>query len=228
MKTKKQGLFIILSSPSGAGKTTLAKKLIKNNKNIELSISYTTRKKRPLEKNNKDYNFVSEEEFKKLKEKKYFIEWAKVFNNYYGTSLIKVKKINNKGKDVLFDIDWQGSRKIKKKLGKNVVSIFILPPSKKELIKRLKKRAQDPDHIVKQRLSFYKMELSHWKEYKYVLINRNLNDTVKKIKVIIEAERYKNFIPVKNLTKQNTKIIYEAKRIALQKKNLIPKTIKSL
>ena len=228
MKTKKQGLFIILSSPSGAGKTTLAKKLLKNNKNIELSISYTTRKKRPLEKNNKDYNFVSEEEFEKLKKKKYFIEWAKVFNNYYGTSLIKVKKINNKGKDVLFDIDWQGSRKIKKKLGKNVVSIFILPPSKKELIKRLKKRAQDPDHIVKQRLSFYKMELSHWKDYKYVLINKNLSDTVKKIKTIIEAERYENFVPVKNLTKQKIKVIYEAKRIAIQKKNLILKKIRSL
>ena len=228
MGTKKQGLFIILSSPSGAGKTTLSKKLLKNNKNIELSISYTTRKKRPLEKNNKDYNFVSEEEFEKLKKKKYFIEWAKVFNNYYGTSFIKVKKINNKGKDVLFDIDWQGSRKIKKKLGKNVVSIFILPPSKKELIKRLKKRAQDPDHIVKQRLSFYKMELSHWKDYKYVLINKNLSDTVKKIKTIIEAERYENFVPVKNLTKQKIKIIYEAKRIAIQKKNLIFKKIRSL
>ena len=228
MRTKKQGLFIILSSPSGAGKTTLAKKLLKNNKKIELSISYTTRKKRPLEKNNKDYNFVSEEEFEKLKKKKYFIEWAKVFNNYYGTSLIKVKKINNKGKDVLFDIDWQGSRKIKKKLGKNVVSIFILPPSKKELIKRLKRRAQDPDHIVKQRLSFYKMELSHWKDYKYVLINKNLSDTVKKIKTIIEAERYENFVPVKNLTKQKIKIIYEAKRIAIQKKNLIFKKIRSL
>ena len=192
MKTRKKGLFIILSSPSGAGKTTLSKKLLKNNKNIELSISYTTRKKRPLEKNNKDYNFVSEVEFEKLKKKKYFIEWAKVFNNYYGTSLIKVKKINNKGKDVLFDIDWQGSRKIKKKLGKDVVSIFILPPSKKELIRRLKKRAQDPAHIVKQRLSFYKMELSHWREYKYVLINKNLTETVKKIKSILEAERIIN------------------------------------
>jgi len=192
MKTRKKGLFIILSSPSGAGKTTLAKKLLKNNKNIELSISYTTRKKRTLEKNSKDYNFVSVKEFKKLKKKKYFIEWAKVFNNYYGTSLIKVKKINNKGKDVLFDIDWQGSRKIKKKLGKDVVSIFILPPSKKELIRRLKKRAQDPAQIVKQRLSSYKMDLSHWREYKYVLINKNLTETVKKIKSILEAERIIN------------------------------------
>ena len=192
MKTKRKGLFIILSSPSGAGKTSLAKKLLKNSKNIELSISYTTRKKRPLEKNSKDYNFISKEEFMKLKKKKYFIEWAKVFNNYYGTSLIKVKKINNKGKDVLFDIDWQGSRKIKKKLGKEVVSIFILPPSKKELIRRLKKRAQDPAHIVKQRLSFYKKELSHWNEYKYVLINKNLTETLKKVKSIIEAERIIN------------------------------------
>ncbi len=205
IKKNKKGLFIILSSPSGAGKTTLAKKILKNNKNIELSISYTTRKKRSLEKNNKDYNFISEEKFKKLKEKKYFLEWAKVFNNYYGTSLTKVQKINNKGKDVLFDIDWQGSRKIKKKLGKDVVSIFILPPSKKELIKRLKKRAQDPDHIVKQRLSFYKMELSHWKEYKYVLVNNKLNETVKQIQSIIEVERIIN-----------------------QKSNLILKKIKSL
>ena len=205
MKTKKKGLFIILSSPSGAGKTSLAKKLLRNNKHIELSVSYTTRKKRSLERNNKDYNFISEEEFEKLKKKKYFIECAKVFNNYYGTSFVKIKKINNKGKDVLFDIDWQGSRKIKKKLGKDVVSIFILPPSKKELIRRLKKRAQDPDHIVKKRLSFYKKELSHWKEYKYVLINNNLSDTVKKIKFIIESER-----------------------IIKQKKDLIPKIIRSL
>ena len=189
IKNKKNGLFIILSSPSGAGKTTIAKKLLKNNKNIELSISYTTRKKRPLEKNKKDYKFISEGEFTKLKKKKYFLEWAKVFNNYYGTSFLQVQKINNKGKDVLFDIDWQGSKKIKRKLGKDVVSIFILPPSKKELVKRLKKRAQDPDHIVRERLSFYKMELSHWKEYKYVLVNKSLNETVRKINSIIETER---------------------------------------
>jgi guanylate kinase len=205
IKTNKKSLFIIISSPSGAGKTSLAKKLLKNNKNIELSISYTTRKKRPLETNNKDYNFVSKKEFMKLKKKKYFIEWAKVFNNYYGTSLKKVKEINNKGKDVLFDIDWQGSRKIKKTLGKEVVSIFILPPSKKELIRRLKKRAQDPAYIVKQRLLFYKKELRHWKEYKYVLINKNLTETVKKVKSIIETER-----------------------IIKQKQSLIHKKIKSL
>ena len=192
MKTKKKNLFIILSSPSGAGKTTLAKKLLKSDRNIELSISYTTRKKRPKEKNKKDYNFVSEKEFNILKKKNCFLEFAKVFDNYYGTSKVEVKRIHNKGKDVLFDIDWQGSRKIKRKLGNDVVSIFILPPSKKELVKRLKKRAQDPDHVVKKRLSFYKKELSHWREYKYILINKNLNETLKKIKSIIETEKIIN------------------------------------
>ena len=189
MKKRKKGLFVILSSPSGAGKTTLVKQITNNNKTIELSISYTTRKKRNVEKNNKDYVFISENKFHELKKKNYFIEWAMVFDNYYGTSLEKIKKINNKGKDVLFDIDWQGLRKIKKRLGKDVVSIFILPPSKKELIRRLKKRAQDPLDIVKKRLSFFKKELSHWKEYKYVVVNKNLHETVKKINSIIEAER---------------------------------------
>ena len=189
---KKNGLYIILSSPSGAGKTTLAKKLIQNNKKLKLSISYTTRKKRPVEKNNKDYIFISENRFNQLKKNKYFIEWAKVFGNYYGTSLIKLKNHLNKGNDVLFDIDWQGSRQIKKKLGGDVVSIFILPPSKKELIRRLKKRAQDSDKEVKKRLSYFERELSHWKEYKYVLINDKINETLKQIKSIIEVEKIIN------------------------------------
>lgn len=205
VKRKKSGLFIILSSPSGAGKTTLAKKLLKSHKNLELSVSYTTRKKRPMEKNNKDYIFISKKEFDGLKKKNFFLEWAKVFNNFYGTSFSNVKNISSKGKDVLFDIDWQGSRKIKKKLGEKVVSIFILPPSKKELIKRLKSRAQDPEHIVKQRLSFFKKELSHWMEYKYVLINDDLSKTVNKISSIINTERIIN-----------------------QKNSRIPKTIKLL
>ena len=113
---KQKGIYIILSSPSGAGKTSLAKKLLKKNKNFELSVSYTTRKKRPKEINKKDYHFISKKEFNTLKKRSFFIEWAKVFNNYYGTSLEKTKKINKLGRDILFDIDWQGSRKIKKKL----------------------------------------------------------------------------------------------------------------
>ena len=124
-----------------------------------------------------------------LKKRNFFIEYAKVFNNYYGTSLEKTKKINNSGKDILFDIDWQGSRKIKKKLGDKVTSIFILPPSKKELIRRLNKRAQDPKNVVKERLSSFKKELSHWKEYKYVLVNDTLEKAAKRIMNIINLER---------------------------------------
>ena len=186
---KKKGIYIILSSPSGAGKTSLAKKLLKKNKNFELSVSYTTRKKRPKEINKKDYHFISKKEFNTLKKRSFFIEWAKVFNNYYGTSLEKTKKINKLGRDILFDIDWQGSRKIKKKLTNGVISIFILPPSKKELTRRLNKRAQDPKDVVKQRLLNFKTELSHWKEYKYVLINDNLEKTTNQIMKIINFEK---------------------------------------
>ena len=186
---KQKGIYIILSSPSGAGKTSLAKKLLKKNKNFELSVSYTTRKKRPKEINKKDYHFISKKEFNTLKKRSFFIEWAKVFNNYYGTSLEKTKKINKLGRDILFDIDWQGSRKIKKKLTNGVISIFILPPSKKELTRRLNKRAQDPKDVVKQRLLNFKTELSHWKEYKYVLINDNLAKTTNKIMKIINFEK---------------------------------------
>ena len=186
---KKKGIYIILSSPSGAGKTSLAKKLLKKNKNFELSVSYTTRKKRPKEINKKDYHFISKKEFNTLKKRSFFIEWAKVFNNYYGTSLEKTKKVNKLGRDILFDIDWQGSRKIKKKLTNGVISIFILPPSKKELTRRLNKRAQDPKDVVKQRLLNFKTELSHWKEYKYVLINDNLEKTTNKIMKIINFEK---------------------------------------
>lgn len=186
---KQKGIYIILSSPSGAGKTSLAKKLLKKNKKFELSVSYTTRKKRPKEINKKDYHFISKKEFNTLKKRSFFIEWAKVFNNYYGTSLEKTKKVNKLGRDILFDIDWQGSRKIKKKLTNGVISIFILPPSKKELTRRLNKRAQDPKDVVKQRLLNFKTELSHWKEYKYVLINDNLERTTNKIMKIINFEK---------------------------------------
>ena len=172
---KQKGIYIILSSPSGAGKTSLAKKLLKKNKNFELSVSYTTRKKRPKEINKKDYHFISKKEFNTLKKRSFFIEWAKVFNNYYGTSLEKTKKINKLGRDILFDIDWQGSRKIKKKLTNGVISIFILPPSKKELTRRLNKRAQDPKDVVKQRL--------------LNLINDNLAKTTNKIMKIINFEK---------------------------------------
>ena len=203
VKKEKNGIYIILSSPSGAGKTTIARKLVKKDKNLKLSISYTTRIKRSNEKDKKDYFFITKKEFNSLKKKGFFIEWAKVFNNYYGTSLSKTKKIFHSGKDILFDIDWQGSRKIKKKIGQNVINIFILPPTKKELIKRLNKRAQDPKDVVKQRLSFFKTELSHWKEYQYVLINDDLQKTTNNILSIINSERIKRskLFYIKNIIK---------------------------
>ena len=203
IKKKENGIYIILSSPSGAGKTTIAKKLVEKDKNLKLSISYTTRTKRSNEKDKKDYFFITKKEFSNLKKKNFFIEWAKVFNNYYGTSLSKTKKILNSGNDILFDIDWQGSRKIKKKIGRNVINIFILPPSKKELIKRLNKRAQDSKDVVKQRLSFFKTELSHWKEYQYVLINDDLQKTTNNILSIINSEKIKRskFFYIKNIIK---------------------------
>ena len=148
-----------------------------------------------------------------LKKRNFFIEYAKVFNNYYGTSLEKTKKINSSGKDILFDIDWQGSRKIKKKLGDKVTSIFILPPSKKELIRRLNKRAQDPKNVVKERLSSFKKELSHWKEYKYVLVNDTLEKTTKRIMNIINLER-KSIINSEQFTySKNAKLDQLIKRL---------------
>ena len=209
MYKKNFSIYLILSSPSGAGKTTLAKKLIKENKNFKLSISYTTRKKRPNEQNKKDYHFIDQKKFESLKKKNFFIEYAKVFDNYYGTSSAQVKKIHNSGKDVLFDIDWQGTRKIKKKLKSNIVSIFLIPPSKQELKRRLKKRAQDPEKIVKKRLSSFKNELKHWNEYDYVLVNNNLNQTAKAIITIVNAEKMKiennEKLPrvIKTLSKRN-------------------------
>lgn len=210
---KQKGMYIILSSPSGAGKTSLAKKIIKKNKNFELSISYTTRQKRQKEIDKKDYYFISKKMFDFLKKRNFFIEYAKVFNNYYGTSLEKTKKINKLGRDILFDIDWQGSRKIKKKLGDKVTSIFILPPSKKELIRRLNKRAQDPKNVVKERLSSFKKELSHWKEYKYVLVNDTLEKAAKRIMNIINLER-KSITNSEHLTySKNAKLDQLIKRL---------------
>ena len=156
---------------------------------LDVALTGKFNDKKPEEIDKKDYYFISKKMFDFLKKRNFFIEYAKVFNNYYGTSLEKTKKINNSGKDILFDIDWQGSRKIKKKLGDKVTSIFILQPSKKELIRRLNKRAQDPKNVVKERLSSFTKELSHWKEYKYVLVNDTLEKAAKRIMNIINLER---------------------------------------
>ena len=198
MSSFQKGGMYILSSPSGAGKTTLVKKISKN-KNFSISISHTTRLPRPNEKDGKDYYFVSKNHFKKLIKKGEFLEHAKVFDNYYGSSKKLVIQKLKRGKNIIFDIDWQGTRQIRnKKLKYKLLTIFVLPPSKKELLKRLLKREKKNFRTVKKRMKEFKKDLSKWNEYDYVVINDNLNDCYKKIM---------NFIKKKNKTSNNKKFI---------------------
>ena len=186
MNTEKNKL-IIISSPSGAGKTTLCKLLIKKFKNISLSISYTSRNKRLNEVNGRDYYFVTKEKFINLKKNNFFIETATNFNNYYGSPYRNIYLSKNKNKHILFDIDWKGARKIRKNYNKNnILDFFILPPSKAELKRRLIKRGRDNNKEIQLRLSYAIEEMKHYDEYKYVLINENVKNTVNEIKKIIE------------------------------------------
>tara|TARA_B100000700_G_C15050492_1_gene860025 strand:- start:2078 stop:2707 length:630 start_codon:yes stop_codon:yes gene_type:complete len=179
--------IIIISSPSGAGKTTLCKMILKKVKNIILSISYTSRSKRLNEIDGKDYYFVSKEKFSQLKNNNHFIESCNNFNNYYGSPIKNIKKANLLNKNILFDIDWKGARKIRKKFNKNdIIDIFILPPSVKELRKRLVKRGRDTKKEINLRLSYALEEIKHYNEYNYVLINQNIHNTAKDIVDIIK------------------------------------------
>jgi len=190
MSSFKKGGIFILSSPSGAGKTTLVKKISKN-KNFQVSISHTTRLPRPNEKHAKDYFFVSKNYFKKLIKKKEFLEHAKVFDNYYGSSKKLVIEKLKKGKNVVFDIDWQGTRQIRnKKLKYKLITIFILPPSKKELLKRLNKRENKNIKTVQKRMKEFKKDLIKWKEYDFVVINDKLNECYKTIMKIIKHNNF--------------------------------------
>ncbi len=187
---KSNNFCIVLSSPSGAGKTTISKMLLKKDKNISLSISCTTRPRRKGEINNKDYIFMSDNDFNKVIKKNNFIEHAKVFGFKYGTLKKTVDNFFKKKKDVLFDIDWQGYQQLKQ-ANIDVVGIFILPPNKKELINRLKTRARDTKDEMKKRMNLVQNEISHFPEYEYVVINKNLNTCVDQIKNIIFSERLK-------------------------------------
>ncbi len=179
--------IIIISSPSGAGKTTLCKMLLKKINNIILSISYTSRSKRLNEVDGKDYYFVSKEKFTKLEKKNYFIESCNNFNNYYGSPIKNIKKANLLNCNILFDIDWKGARKIRKKFKKSdIIDIFILPPTVKELRKRLVKRGRDTKKEIALRLSYALEEIKHYNEYDYVLINQNIHNTLKDIIDIIK------------------------------------------
>jgi guanylate kinase len=189
-KVGEKGLLIILSSPSGAGKSTLAQRIKYWDENCVFSISATTRKPREGEKDGKDYYFISEDEFHKKVSNSEMLEHAEVFGNLYGSPISPVLSSIDNGKDVLFDVDWQGSQQIKNsRLGEFVLSIFILPPSIKELESRLKLRNQDSDEVILNRMAKSVEEISHWPEYDYVLVNDDIDETEEKLKTIINAER---------------------------------------
>ncbi len=181
MSAEKDGIIVILSSPSGAGKTTLVKKISIEN-NFKISISHTTRKPRTNEVNGKDYFFVNQEEFKNLVDKDEFLEHAKVFENYYGSTKSKVIELLKKGENVIFDIDWQGTEQIKKKnLNYKLITFFILPPSKTELFNRLKNRDMKDKNIVEERMKQFNEDINHWENYDFVVINDNIDRCYKEI-----------------------------------------------
>ena len=189
MAKGKKGMMFVLSSPSGAGKTTLAKKISENNSNFIISISYTTRKARPNEINGKDYHFVTTEKFNSLVKENNFFEYANIFDNYYGTHKKTVLGLLSKGKDVLFDIDWQGTQQLKKINGLSVVTIFILPPNIHILKERLLNRHKGQEKLIQKRMNKFNEEVSHWNEYNYVVVNDDLNKCYYNILNIITSEK---------------------------------------
>ncbi|HEX4534741.1 MAG TPA: guanylate kinase [Rhizomicrobium sp.] len=186
---RRRGLMLVLSSPSGAGKTTLSRKLLEGDSDIVLSVSATTRAKRPNEVESKDYYFVSPDKFETMVAGNEFFEHATVFEHRYGTPKQPVLSALGRGRDVLFDIDWQGTQQMKERAREDLVSIFVLPPTHDELERRLKARAQDSDDVVSQRMAKAASEISHWPEYDYVIVNDDLDRALVKVRSILEAER---------------------------------------
>lgn len=186
---ERRGLMLVLSSPSGAGKTSISRELLSRDKNLFMSVSATTRPKRPGEIEGKDYYFVSPEGFEGMVTRGEFLEHATVFGNRYGTPIAPVEKALAEGHDVLFDIDWQGTQQIASKLPDDLVTVFVLPPSTKDLEERLKTRAQDPPEVVAQRMAKAADEMSHWDAYDYIVINRDLAQSVGEVQAVLAAER---------------------------------------
>ncbi len=188
-KRDRRGLMLILSSPSGAGKTTLSHRLLDEYKDMELSVSATTRPPRPGEEPGKHYHFVDEERFREMVRNDEFLEWAKVFDAYYGTPRAPVEKALAQGKDVLFDIDWQGAQQLKQRAANDLVKVFILPPSLEELEARLRRRDQDSEAAIAERMARARDEISHWGEYHYVIVNEDVDRSMEDLRAILAAER---------------------------------------
>jgi len=187
----RRGLLIVLSSPSGAGKSTLSRMLMAADDDISMSVSATTRPKRPGEQDGVDYHFVDDPEFDRLIDGGEFVEWAPVFGYRYGTPKAPVKAALKDGRDILFDIDWQGTQQLHAAMGEDLVRIFLLPPSMGELERRLQERGTDSDHVIADRMSRAAAEISHWAEYDYVLVNRDAELCLAQIRTIVAAERLK-------------------------------------
>ena len=188
---QRRGLMLVLSSPSGAGKTTISRALLADDDNLVMSVSATTRRPRPGEREGIDYFFVTPEDFGLMVNRQELLEHAKVFGNHYGTPRGPVEAALEAGRDVLFDIDWQGTQQLKETARDDLVSIFILPPSKAELERRLRSRAQDSDDVVAARMSKANDEMAHWQEYDYIIVNRDLDDSLARVRAILAAERQK-------------------------------------
>lgn len=190
-KIARRGLMLVLSSPSGAGKTTLSRILLKADRNVMLSVSVTTRPQRRGEVDGRDYHFIELPQFKKMVKAGELLEWAEVFGNCYGTPRRPVEKALRAGRDVLFDIDWQGTQQLREKARDDLVSVFVLPPTVNELERRLKRRAQDSNSIIRSRMAKAAGEMSHWPEYDYVIVNRNKGEAFAEVRAILAAERLK-------------------------------------
>jgi guanylate kinase len=186
---KRRGLMLVLSSPSGAGKTTISRTLLARESNLRLSISATTRPKRPGEREGVDYSFFDEAAFAEMRKEGAVLEHARVFGHWYGTPRAPVDAALSEGRDVLFDIDWQGTQQLRESAREDLVSVFILPPSTEELARRLRARAQDPEDVVRQRMAKATDEMSHWAEYDYIVVNQDVEESVRRVTAILEAER---------------------------------------
>ena len=189
LKRDRRGLMVVLSSPSGAGKTTLTRRLLADNPNMAMSVSATTRPPRPGEKDGVDYFFVAKEKFSELEAEGEFLEHAKVFDNYYGTPRTPVERALSQAQDVVFDIDWQGAQQLTQAAADDLVKIFILPPNMRELEQRLRTRALDSDAVIAKRMSKSEAEISHWAEYDYVIVNEDVETALNELQIIVDAER---------------------------------------
>lgn len=209
---KRRGLMLVLSSPSGAGKSTIARNLLEDKDlSLSLSVSVTTRERRPSEIDGVHYKFVSMRDFERLRDSDMLLEWAEVHGNCYATPREPVEMAMGEGRDMLFDIDWQGAEQLREKIPADVVSVFILPPSMHELKARLKRRAEDADEVIERRLQNARLEMEHWRDYDYVVINEDLDRAFAEVKAIVIAERLRRdrrpglFDFVSNLLDERTK-----------------------